>query len=105
MDNQDYKLCAAEIIKQLGGGGFMYMCGVKYPTYDTDKGTPNLSFRFSGSRTANHCEIVLDAMDTYTVTFRKITSKNVKSVKEYTGVYNDMLQGIFKDATGLNTRL
>lgn len=105
MDKQDHKLYAMEIMKQLGGGRFMVMCGVKHPTYDTTKDTPNLSFCFRGSRVANHCEIMVDAMDTYTVTFRKIGTKDVKIVKEHTGIYCDMLQDIFTQTTGLYTTL
>jgi hypothetical protein len=107
MNKEDHKLCAVEIMNQLGGRHFMAMCSVKFPTYDTDLGTPNLAFKFQGSRTFTHCKIVLDAMDTYTVTFYKISPRtaDIKTVKEYTGIYNDMLQSIFKQTTGLNTHL
>lgn len=105
MTKEDSKQCAMEIINQLGGPRFAAMTGATMFVHDHELDTPNVSFKFKGSRIANHCKIVLDAMDTYTVTFYKITTEKFKVVKEWTGIYNDMLQDIFKQTTGLSTHL
>lgn len=95
---------AMEIIKQLGGNQFVAMTGASLFVYDHEKNA-NVSFRFKGSRKTNHVKIQLNAMDTYDLTFYKITTANFEIVKEYSGIYNDMLASTFKEVTGLNTRL
>ena len=45
-------------------------------------------------------------MDLYDVTFAKMTRKfEMKSVKEYDNVYNDMLVSLFESHTGMYTKL
>ena len=96
---------AMEIMNQLGGQKFIAMTGARYITFDEKGPTANLSFKFMGSKAATHMKIALDVMDTYTVTFYKIRGATCKTVKEYTGVYNDMLRDIFTSFTGLETSL
>ena len=102
LTTEDYKLIAAEIIAQLGGKMFLVMVGAQNMTFDSSNNDGNLSFKFRGSTVAAYCKIVLDPSDTYTVTF---TSARGKTVKEYDGVYCDMLQSIFTSVTGLYTHL
>lgn len=102
---EERKAQAAEILSQLGGRQFVAMTGAKYITYDGTAPTANLSLKFQGSPVATHLKIVLDGMDTYTVTFLKVRGNDCRTVKEFTGVYNDMLQSIFTETTGLHTTL
>lgn len=101
---EEAKAAAMEIINQLGGGRFIAMTGAKMFVYDHEK-PANVSFKFMGSRKATHVMIELNAMDTYTVTFYRIRADKITTVKEWTGIYNDMLQSIFTETTGLNTSL
>ena len=105
MDSTEARDCAIEIMNQLGGKQFIAMTGAQYITYDGKASSPNLSFKFRGSKIATHVKIALDVMDTYTVTFYKIRGAAIKTVKEWDGVYNDMLRDIFTTTTGLDTRL
>ena len=99
------KAQAMEIMNQLGGQKFIMMTGAQYITYEEKAPTANLAFKFRGSKAATHMKIVLDVMDTYTVTFYKIRAATCKTVKVYEGVYNDMLRDIFTSFTGLETSL
>ena len=45
-------------------------------------------------------------MDTYDMTFAKLTKKGeLKSVSEYKNVYNDLMRGTFTAHTGMYTSL
>jgi hypothetical protein len=99
------KYQAMEIMNQLGGRQFIAMTGARFITYDEKAESANLAFKFMGSRNANHIKIVLDAMDTYTVTFFKIRGASFKEVSTHEGIYNDMLQELFTEVTGLYTTL
>ena len=68
-------------------------------------GADYLSFRIRGSHKANAIRIALDPMDTYTVTFWKIRSPNIKEVGRFEGIYCDMLHDLIRRVTGLNTNL
>jgi hypothetical protein len=105
MTQQESKLQAMEIMNQLGGMKFVTMTGAQYITYDSNMNTANLAFKFRGSRNATHCKIILDMMDTYTVTFYKVRGAECKTVCEHTGIYNDMLQSLFTEVTGLYTTM
>ena len=55
---------------------------------------------------ANFMEVSLNSLDLYDVTFAKLTKMGeMKSVKEYENVYNDMLVSIFESHTGMYTTL
>ncbi len=105
MNKQEAKEAAMTIVQQLGGKQFVVMTGARNIVFDSTASTPNVSLKFMGSKIATHVKIELDVMDTYTVTFYKIRGAAIKTVKEWKGVYNDMLQGIFTETTGLDTRL
>ena len=99
---------AQTIIRQMGGSGnLMAMLGIKR-FVSLDK-TPNggVQFRFKGCRKANAIRITLNSMDTYEVTFYKISNKNPggRVVKRLSDVYADMLVDIFESFTGLRTKL
>lgn len=99
---------ANEIMRQLGGVKFTVMTGAKHymggkdfisfqlPTVKNKKGQKINGFR-----------ITLDASDTYTLEalyFSGIRSY-LTTVDKRFDVYNDMLQEIFTDMTGLDTHL
>ena len=66
-----------------------------------------LSFKFKGSRRANYVAITLDADDTYSMSFKRITGRglNVTDVSDVSGVYCDRLNAVIEDVTGLYTRI
>lgn len=94
---------AEEILSQLGGNRFRVMTGAK-----NFAGTDNsLRMRIGRNKTnANYMEVVLNSMDLYDITFAKVTRMGeMKSVKTYDNVYNDMLVEIFESHTGMYTSL
>jgi hypothetical protein len=91
---------ASEILRQLGGNRFLVMTGA---TCYSDKNT--LIVKFKGSKISNIVYITLNAMDTYDLKFGKFRSLQVKTIKEFEGIYNDMLRSIFEQTTGLRTSL
>ena len=55
---------------------------------------------------ANFMEVSLNSLDLYDITFAKLTKMGeMKSVKTYDNVYNDMLVRIFESHTGMYTTL
>lgn len=89
---------AATIQKQVGSRA-LYMLGA----YNLIDHGDALSFKFKGSRKANHLKITLAGDDTYTMTFIKIRGYDFKSVHEVSGVYVDSLHAVIEDTTGLYT--
>jgi hypothetical protein len=53
----------------------------------------------------NYIKITLNAMDTYDIDFLSIRGIKIKTVDEVNGVYNDMLQNVIADRTGLSLNL
>ena len=88
---------ANEIYRQLGGNRFRVMTGAKN----------SLRMRIGRNKTnANYMEIVLNELDLYDITFAKVTKMGeMKSMKGYDNVYNDMLVSIFESHTGMYTSL
>jgi len=100
---ENYMQTAHEIIEQLGGRQFIAMTGVnKILADDVNRG--RVIFNFKGSARANHCVITLDFSDTYTVEFYKTRAGNCKLIEERSDIYNDMLQNVFTQSTGLYTQ-
>lgn len=95
------------ILAQLGGGRFVMMTGAKSLCGDANSLQFRLPARFAKDG-INSVRVVLDADDTYTVSFHKIGRAprfEVTLVSELSGVYADMLRDIFTKATGLETSL
>ena len=94
---------ANEIYRQLGGNKFRVMTGAKMMV-STENG---IRMRIGRNKTnANFMEGSLNSLDLYDVTFAKLTKMGeMKSVKEYDNVYNDMLVSIFESHTGMYTTL
>jgi len=87
------------IIEQLGGSKFRAMTGAK----DFSSSGNNVSFRIGqNAKAVRSVKVTLDANDTYTMTFYG----NKGTVKyRVSGVYNDNLQSVFTQHTGLDTHL
>jgi len=90
---------AQTILSQLGGNRFIAMTGSKHFLSSEN----SLSFKFPGCKQYNHCKIILEANDYYRVEFLKFKGLNISNENAYSLVSNDMLQLIFKTATGLET--
>ena len=107
MENRNKEI-AGEILRQLGGNKFIVMTGAKNLAYDES----NLTFKIGrNSKSINYVEIKLNGSDLYDMTFSRVSfSRKTGEVKNKIistakGIYNDMLQGCFTEATGLYTRL
>jgi len=94
---------ANEIYRQLGGNRFRVMVGAKNMV-STENG---IRMRIGRNKTnANFMEIVLNKSDLYDITFAKVTKMGeMKSMKGYDNVYNDMLVSLFESHTGMYTSL
>ena len=94
---------AEEILRQLGGNRFRVMTGAKNMV-STENG---IGMRIGRNKTnANYIEVVLNSMDLYDITFAKVTRMGeMKSVRTYDNVYNDMLVSLFESHTGMYTTL
>ena len=94
---------ANTIYRQLGGNKFRVMTGAKNMVSHEF----TLSMKIGRNKTnANFMVVELNGLDLYDVTFAKLTKMGeMKSVKTYDNVYNDMLVSIFESHTGMYTTL
>jgi hypothetical protein len=93
---------AHEILNQLGGNRFIAMTGAKNLIGHPD----GLSFRIGrNGANVNYVKVTLTASDDYTVEFKHVRSNGIKTIALAEGVYNDNLQAIFTEKTGLYTRM
>ena len=94
---------ANEIYRQLGGNRCRVMTGAKNMV-SLENG---IAMKIGRNKTnANYMEIVLNELDLYDITFAKVTKMGeMKSMKGYDNVYNDMLVSIFEFHTGMYTSL
>jgi hypothetical protein len=56
-----------------------------------------------GQQGINKVVITLNGMDTYDLSFWKITNKTTKEIVGVGDIYNDQLGGVFENITGLYT--
>ncbi len=87
---------ALTMVRQLGGARFRAMTSARFLRDESA-----LVVKFKGSRKANSLRIELNRQDLYDITFYHFFD----IVDEHTDVYADMLQSIFTDFTGLDTKL
>jgi len=100
--SEESREIGATILAQLGGGKFIAMTGAK----ELGFGDGTLEFRIGrNSSKANKVMIRLEDNDTYTIVFFSFRKMELKEVKKFEGVYDDNLQSIFTDFTGLYTSL
>jgi predicted adenine nucleotide alpha hydrolase (AANH) superfamily ATPase len=102
-------MVAQTILQQIGGRRFAAMTGSRN---FTDLGNGLLMSLAKNMTSANRLEIIYDeGADLYNMRFyRKTFSKKTfesktKDIAKYKGVYFDMLEYIFTEVTGLDTRL
>lgn len=105
---------AEEILHQLGGSRFIVMTGAKEFVADDYSLRMRLPKNMSK---ANVLTIKLEADDTYTMIFRRVTNGRLNKktynwiegkdevIREIHTVYCDTLQSFFTEVTGLYTRL
>jgi len=116
---EEFKGIAETMFKQMGGNKFIAMCcRYNMPVVSNHK---ELSITFhlgtykphTGGVKAKWLVVQYDnASDTYNMYFKNIKRASKKNpypkpyiAKEFKGVYNDMLQSIFTETTGLATHL
>ena len=91
---------ATQILSQLGGNKFIAMTGA---TCYSDGNT--LISKFKGSKVANIMYISVNEKDLYDVKICKFRGLDIKTIKEFTDVYSNMLTPLFEKVTGLKTSL
>lgn len=96
-------IVANTILNQLGGRTFCMMTGAKNFSYDSN----SLYFKIGRNcKSINYVIIKLEADDTYSMKFCYASKNGVKVRKEIpNGVYCDMLQEVFRENTGMETRM
>jgi hypothetical protein len=94
---------ATTILAQLGDRMFTTMTGASQFLGGPD----SLQFKVgSGAKSGiNKCRIVLDASDTYTVSFYRVRAGKCTTVSETSAVYDDQLRAVFTAATAFRTSL
>lgn len=105
---------ANTILSQLGGNRFIVMTGAKN-LMATENG---LRFRIGkNAGKVTHVEITLNGWDLYDMTFTKFTpgrlnkktyewiDEKVQTIADFENLYNDQLEDIFTQVTGLYTRI
>lgn len=91
-----------QILQQLGGNRFIAMTGTKNFVYDLKE--LSLSMKLSRNKAnATHLKIQVNSLDLYDLTFYKCTEQ-IEVVKQVNNIYDDMLQPIFTEVTGLYTK-
>jgi glycerol-3-phosphate cytidylyltransferase-like family protein len=102
--NASKNMFAETILQQLGGRRFMAMTGAKDFWHYDDKN--QMGFRIGrNSKSINMVRITHNAKDLYDVEFLRVRGMDVKVVNKVTDVYNDQLQEVFTENTGLYTSL
>ena len=91
-------LTVANTIRDQIGGRALTMMGAYHLAGSED----SLTFKFKGCRKLNTLKVTLDkATDTYRVQFGKLRKLNHDWVREFDGVYVDMLHELIESETGL----
>jgi hypothetical protein len=95
---------ANAILAQLGGNKFLAMTGAKGLIASGDALTFRLPAKFARDG-INFVRIVLDASDTYSITFSKFRGMKITDVATREMVYADQLRSVFTSVTGLDVAL
>jgi hypothetical protein len=98
---------ANTIRTQLGGGKFEAMTGCHSFSISERNGMPGLSLKIPRNASKANCMIVSYdyGADLYNVEFLNVSIKGIKVIKEVKGAYDDMLQDLFRNVTGMATSL
>jgi hypothetical protein len=93
---------AQTILQQLGGRRFLAMTGAKFMVGDKQ----SLMFALPKCKDGiNKVRVSLNASDTYDLDFFRLRGTQVTQIARVEDVYNDQLQEIFTQYTGLDTSL
>ena len=99
---QDFQ--AGEVLRQLGGNKFIAMTGAK--DFVRDDAQQKISFKIGrNAKSINYVTITLNSMDTYDIVFLRARAGKITVVSKVDGIYNDQLQDVFTEHTGLYTHL
>ena len=95
---------AGLIIKQLGGSKFIAMTGAKDFVKDDKKQL--ITFKIGrNSKSINYVRIKLNSIDTYNMDFLMIRAGKITVKSRAEGVFNEQLESVFNQHTGMNTLL
>lgn len=91
------------ILQQMGGNKFTTMVGAK----NLGATENSLSFKIAckNPKGITHCQITLNRSDLYDMKFFKIRGAKVETVANLEDIYNDSMQEVFSEVTGLATHL
>lgn len=93
---------AQETLRQLGGQRFIRMTGA----HSFAKGNDSISFRIPRAKDGiNAVKITLNSKDLYDMEFFMIRTPKIFPKGRITDIYNDQLQMVFTEKTGLYTTL
>lgn len=95
---------AQTILEQLGGRKFVVMTGAHTCLSDGNALSFKLPSRFA-TNGINYVKITLTPDDVYDMEFGKAWGMKYTVLDRKTGIYNDMLQRVFTNVTGLDTHL
>ena len=98
METKTNKAVAIEILRQLGGNKFIAMTGAKNFTCTDNTFTCQIPMK---KDRISHIKITLNTLDTYDIEFISIWGSKYTLISSFEGAYNDMLQDIVSDRTGL----
>lgn len=104
------KEIAQTILSQLGGNAFVRMTGAKELVATGNGLQFNLPGRGFCKQSINRAEVILEPSDTYTLRFYRARRSMkqgfiLKLVDEHSNVYAADLARIFREVTGLETRM
>ena len=95
---------AEEVLQQLGGRKFIAMTGAN--NFVKDDKAKSIIFKLPRAKSGiKYVRITLTSMDVYNIEFISVRGSNIKTVATAKGVYNDELQSVFTQYTGLYTSL
>ena len=95
---------AGQVLNQLGGNKFIAMTGAK--DFVKDDAKQMIAFKIGrNAKSINYVRITLNPMDTYDMEFIMIRAGKLTVKSKAEGVYNEQLQEVFKEHTGMNTHL
>lgn len=105
--SEERKNIANEMLSQLGGRRFMMMVGARMPVYFEKDNKVVLRMAIGKNcHNINRFEIAYnEGQDLYELRFIRQRKNVDKVVKEYNGVYCDMLASLFEQETGMATAM
>lgn len=103
MTTTNNMVVAETILAQLGGNQFLAMTGARNLLGDAN--SLHMKLGRGAADGITHLRVVLDASDTYTVSFLKVRGVKVATVAEVSDVYAEDLRAVFTRHTGFATSL